>query len=118
MLLAFLAFLSASTSWKQLQPSLVAKYASVDAKGTAMGIFTSSQFMGIFAGGSLGGLVLHRFGTGGVFLFSALMAGVWLVVPDPAPSQNFTAAASSNCRREQPTGRNCINTSKRHPRRP
>jgi MFS family permease len=62
------------------QPSLVAKLAPVGAKGTAMGFFTSSQFMGAFAGGVLGGWAHQQYGVPGVFLLGAVAAGVWLAV--------------------------------------
>ena len=61
-------------------PSLVSKAAPSGARGTAMGIYSSSQFLGAFAGGVLGGLVAHHFGVHSVFLFSALLALVWALV--------------------------------------
>ena len=36
-------------------PSLISKTAKATMKGTAMGVYSSSQFMGAFAGGLLGG---------------------------------------------------------------
>jgi MFS family permease len=62
------------------QPSLVAKMSPAEAKGTAMGFFTSSQFMGAFAGGLLGGWAHQHFGVLGVFLVGATAALVWLLV--------------------------------------
>jgi len=61
-------------------PSLVSKMTPSGARGTAMGIYSSSQFLGAFAGGVLGGLVAHHFGVHGVFLFSALLALLWALV--------------------------------------
>lgn len=53
-------------------PSLVAKIAPADRKGTAMGVYSSSQFLGAFAGGLLGG---WTFGEGGeVLLFWVCIA--------------------------------------------
>jgi len=43
-------------------PSLVARIAPADMKGTAMGLFSSSQFLGAFCGGVIGGLLLLRWG--------------------------------------------------------
>ena len=43
-------------------PSLIAKHCPVGAKGSAMGIYTSCQFLGAFAGGALGGS-LYEFYT-------------------------------------------------------
>ncbi|MFN2338792.1 MAG: MFS transporter [Gammaproteobacteria bacterium] len=61
-------------------PSLVAKMAPPDSKGTAMGFYSSSQFLGAFLGGLLGGWLHARYGLQGVFLFCALAAGGWLLV--------------------------------------
>ncbi len=61
-------------------PSLVAKISPPDMKGTAMGVYSSAQFLGAFLGGMAGGAVLQQAGIGGVFLFAAAMVGVWLVL--------------------------------------
>jgi MFS family permease len=60
-------------------PSLIAKMAPPDAKGTAMGVYSSSQFLGAFAGGALGGWLRGSFGLKGVFAFTTLGALAWLV---------------------------------------
>lgn len=60
-------------------PSLVSKMAPSQSKGTAMGVYSSSQFLGIFVGGWVGGWMFQHHGFGGVFLFCAGMAGLWLL---------------------------------------
>ena len=60
-------------------PSLIAKMAPPDAKGTAMGIYSSSQFLGAFAGGALGGMLRGLFGLKGVFALTTLGALAWLL---------------------------------------
>jgi MFS family permease len=59
-------------------PSLITKTAPPDAKGTAAGVYSSSQFLGIFAGGAAGGWMHQNAGDAGVFLLSAGLALVWL----------------------------------------
>lgn len=61
-------------------PSLVALIAPADLKGTAMGIFSTSQFLGAFSGGVLGGWVQGLAGPQGVFLVCAGAAVLWLAV--------------------------------------
>lgn len=61
-------------------PSLVAKMAPAAAKGTAMGFFSSSQFLGAFAGGLLGGWAHQALGLNGVFLLGACLALAWLLL--------------------------------------
>jgi predicted MFS family arabinose efflux permease len=61
-------------------PSLVSKVAPVVRKGTAMGVYTSSQFLGAFLGGLVGGWIHGQLGIGGVFLLGSAAALCWLVI--------------------------------------
>ncbi len=61
-------------------PSLVSKQADVNSKGTAMGIYSSSQFLGIFAGGALAGVLYQWVGEKGIFLANGLLALLWLLI--------------------------------------
>jgi predicted MFS family arabinose efflux permease len=61
-------------------PSLVSKAAHAGAKGTAMGVFSSAQFVGAFLGGLLGGLAHEQFGAEAVYFVGAGAALVWLLV--------------------------------------
>ena len=60
-------------------PSLVTKTAPPEAKGTATGIYSSSQFLGIFIGGVVGGWVQST-GSAKVFAWSGGLAVLWLLV--------------------------------------
>lgn len=73
-------------------PSLVAKVAPPDSKGTAMGFYSSSQFLGAFLGGLLGGWLHTHYGLQGVFLFCALAAGGWLLVALGMKNPRFLAS--------------------------
>lgn len=59
-------------------PSLVSKAARAGAKGTAMGVFSSAQFVGAFLGGLLGGLAHEHFGADAVYLVGVLTSLVWV----------------------------------------
>jgi MFS family permease len=61
-------------------PSLVSKVAPVDAKGTAMGVYSTSQFAGAFVGGLVGGWIHQRFGLVAVFAGGTLVALLWLLL--------------------------------------
>jgi MFS family permease len=78
-----LLFFSAVNLLEALLPSLVAKIAPAEAKGTAMGVFSSSQFVGAFLGGLAGGLVHQLWGQSSVLLFGAAVAFVWFLVALP-----------------------------------
>jgi len=58
-------------------PSLVSRVAPVDCRGTAMGFYSSSQFLGTFLGGMLGGILQGMYGLHVIFLFAALGAMIW-----------------------------------------
>ena len=61
-------------------PSLISKTAPADLKGTAMGAYSSCQFMGLFMGGLVGGWFNGRFGVDAVFLFCAGTAFSWFLI--------------------------------------
>mgnify|MGYP000290691279 CR=1 FL=1 len=61
-------------------PSLISKLSPLANKGTAMGIYSSAQFIGAFIGGTAGGLIFSQFGTSGVFLFGAALTLGWLLI--------------------------------------
>jgi len=61
-------------------PSLVSRLAPAADKGTAMGAYSTSQFFGVFCGGISGGMMYGVFGVNGVFMLSAAVALVWLLL--------------------------------------
>ncbi len=61
-------------------PSLLSKIAPAGGKGTAMGIYSTSQFIGAALGGVLGGAIFGAYGLGGVFACCGLLALSWLVI--------------------------------------
>jgi MFS family permease len=63
-----------------LMPSLLSRLAPVARRGMAMGVFSTTQALGIFAGGALGGLLAQRLGQTSVFIASALFIAIWAVV--------------------------------------
>ncbi len=60
-------------------PSLISKIAPAAAKGTAMGVYNTSQSLGIFVGGALGGYLSHAHGFCSVFIFCSVMMLLWLL---------------------------------------
>jgi MFS family permease len=79
LLAALVVFFSAFNIMEASLPSLITKAAPPDAKGTATGIYSSSQFLGIFVGGVVGGWAHQTGGTDGVFLLTAAIALAWLL---------------------------------------
>ena len=80
LLAALVVFFSAFNVMEAILPSLITKVAPAHVKGTAMGLYSSLQFLGIFIGGIVGGLAHQRGGSTAVFVLTALLALIWLLV--------------------------------------
>lgn len=59
-------------------PSLISKVSPAGGKGTAMGVYSTSQFLGSALGGILGGWMFQHGGLSTVFLGCAVLCAVWL----------------------------------------
>jgi MFS family permease len=59
-------------------PSLISKTADATQKGTAMGVYSSSQFFGAFAGGTVGGYAHQTWGIQGVYYVVLFALVFWL----------------------------------------
>jgi len=81
-------------------PSLIAKFAPAGKKGTAMGIYSSSQFFGAFWGGILGGVCYQYFDLIGVFIVATtLVIGWWFYTAgmvNPQVLKNYTLDANAH----------------------
>ncbi|QDP00118.1 MFS transporter [Thalassotalea sp. PS06] len=81
-------------------PSALSRIAPAGDKGSAMGIFSTSQFFGAFVGGLAGGVVQMYYSQSGVFLFAAAVLLVWLLLaltmkmPAKAKSVSFNISFS------------------------
>ena len=60
-------------------PSLVSRIAPPQSKGLALGVYNTTQSLGLFFGGALGGLVAQRLGGQAVFVVTAVLCGLWLL---------------------------------------
>ncbi|MBL4867585.1 MAG: MFS transporter [Pseudomonadales bacterium] len=78
--LALFVYFMAFNLLEAMLPSLVSKIAPAGSKGTCMGVYSSAQFFGAFAGGTMGGVVYGIWGAGMVFLFGAGLMIIWLFV--------------------------------------
>ena len=82
-------FFSALNILEALLPSLVSRLAPVESKGAAIGVYSTAQFLGAFAGGSLGGLAHGHVGIGGVFIFALLVLAGWFLLAFRMPEPKF-----------------------------
>ena len=75
-----LVFFTAFNVLEAALPSLVTRTAPLGAKGVAIGVFTSLQFLGIFAGAAGGGYLYGRWGETGIVALDVVLLGLWLVI--------------------------------------
>jgi MFS family permease len=61
-------------------PSMISKAATPESQGTAMGIYSSAQFFGIFVGGTSAGAIDSLGNTTTVLIFTACLSLIWLGV--------------------------------------
>ena len=76
-LISLTVFFIAFNSIEALLPSLLSRTASTSKRGLAMGIFSTSQFLGTFFGGAIGGLIYDIYDLNSVFLFTIFVAIIW-----------------------------------------
>ena len=83
-------FFIAFNAVEAILPSLLSRTASTSKRGLAMGVFSTSQFLGTFIGGAIGGLIYDIFDLNSVFLLTIFMAIIWWLVILTMPSKNNT----------------------------
>ncbi|WP_126446679.1 MFS transporter [Sulfuricystis multivorans] len=87
-----LAFFIGFNILEALQPSLISRLAPPAAKGAALGIYNTTQSIGLFLGGALGGWLGKHHGPSGVHLACAALGIIWLMLASllqtPQPRTN------------------------------
>lgn len=75
-----LAFFTAFNVLEATLPSLISRLAPAHAKGTALGIYSSIQFLGTFVGSAAGGFAYQHWGVSGLALVTTTIVAVWLAL--------------------------------------
>jgi predicted MFS family arabinose efflux permease len=65
-------------------PSLVSKTVFAGGKGTAMGVYSTCQFLGAFAGGAVGGWLIQHVGVAALIGVCMILSAVWWAIVRPA----------------------------------
>jgi MFS family permease len=92
-----LAFFIAFNVLEALLPSLVSRLAPAEGRGVAIGVYNTTQTLGVFFGGLLGGWVASYYGTTAVFGVCAALVVVWLLLAlgmRPVPAVNEVSRAA------------------------
>ena len=79
--IAFLLFMyfAAFNILEAQLPALVSRIAPPASKGTALGVYNTTQALGLAAGGVVGGMLLKYTGLQAVFVFGAAMMLLWFI---------------------------------------
>ncbi len=93
--LSLLLFFSAFSLLEAFLPSLVSRTAPAHRKGTALGIYSCSQFLGIFAGGTVGGGLYSAFGPTQVYVFCAIIAILWSAIAFNMKNPQYSTTSHS-----------------------
>jgi MFS family permease len=75
-----LAFFVAFNLLEASLPSLVSRFAPSSSRGTALGVYNTTQALGLFVGGAAGGWLAQNWGQGSVFVFGFAVVALWLLV--------------------------------------
>ncbi len=98
-IIALVLFFTAFIILEASLPSLVSKIAPAGSRGTAVGVYSTAQFLGIFTGGTVGGWIFAKGGTSSVFMLCSLAALCWLIIaasmrkPPYLTTKTFSLAA-------------------------
>lgn len=86
------AFFLAFNILEASQPSLVSRLAPPAAKGAALGVYNTLQALGLASGGALGGWMQQHVGGASVFILSAILTLIWLIIAHRMPELPGRAA--------------------------
>jgi len=95
-----LAYFVAFNVLEAMLPSLVSRLAPARGRGVAIGVYNTTQTLGVFFGGLFGGWMARHHGASGVFIGCAVLCAVWLAVaagmgPVPRPGASVNGVPGS-----------------------
>ena len=104
LVLSMVLFFTAFNYLEATMPSILSRIAPAGLKGSVMGVYSSSQFLGAFVGGILGGFIASQYGEQTIFLVMAIASLVWLLLTfgmqKLKKSKSFSFATSITCEQE------------------
>lgn len=77
--LSLFLFFTAFNLLEASLPALVSKFAPSRMRGSALGIYSTAQFLGSFVGGGIGGWLDSRYGMVAVLIFCIGLAIIWFM---------------------------------------
>jgi len=103
MFLCILLYFTAFNFLEASLPAFISMISPAGSKGSAMGIYSTYQFLGAFCGGILGGLSIKMLGSTGLFVALSCLILLWFFITwgmhNPSKIRTFTY--SSNIKDEK-----------------
>jgi MFS family permease len=92
-----LGFFAAFNVLEAMLPALVSRTAPAHNRGLAIGVYNTTQTLGVFFGGLIGGAVAKHYGPQGVFMACTVLSAAWFAAalgmrPLPPPAVNGLAS--------------------------
>ena len=101
LVLLVMMFFTAFNYLEATMPSILSRIAPAGVKGSVMGVYSSSQFLGAFTGGVVGGVIATQYGEKTIFLAMAIFAALWLLLTlgmqQLKKSKSFSFATTIDC---------------------
>lgn len=101
-------FFSAFCTLEALLPSMVSKVAPAGLRGTAMGLYATNQFLGIFLGGLLAGWLTQYYDVSVIFLANGLLLCLWLLIAILIKAPNYLSTVVFPLSFPYPTREQCL----------
>jgi len=92
MFLALSVYFAGFNLLEATMPSLVSQAAQVEARGAALGMYSTAQFLGAFTGGAAGGWIMAGWGLNGVLVAAGGLLASWLLFAPRTPWRTLKAA--------------------------
>jgi predicted MFS family arabinose efflux permease len=89
-----LSFFVAFNILEAMLPSLISRIAPARAKGAALGVYNTTQALGLFVGGALGGWLVEHHDAAAVFLCDVFLVAIWLAAALTMPPVPMRQSAS------------------------
>ena len=107
LVLVVVMFFTAFNYLEATMPSILSRLAPAGVKGSAMGIYSSSQFLGAFCGGLIGGAIAGVLNEHAIFFVMAVACLCWFIAAlglkplKKSKSYSFQTSITSELQAEQ-----------------
>ena len=92
MLFALSLYFAGFNLLEATMPSLVSQAAQIEARGAALGMYSTAQFLGAFTGGAAGGWIMSGWGMNGVLIAAGALLASWLLFAPRTPWRTLKTA--------------------------